>query len=490
MPGALYRQLRAHLHKPVEGPTRREMLRLTLLGATGLLLSSRIACAQRPPGRVLIVGAGFAGLAAAHELASIGYDVRVFEARDRVGGRVRSIKTFLPGKVVEAGAELIGSNHLSWAAYKQRFNLRYRDIIESDADEPIVLNGKVLKPEEASALYEDMERAYAALDVAAAAVNADEPWNSPQAAELDADNVAAWIDRQAFSSTCKAALHAEFTSDNGVITAKQSHLGNLTQIKGGGLDSYWTETEVFRCEGGNAQLAERLQRTLLESHVRLGAAVTKISAAGPTASVTLADGTRVEGDDVILAAPPSVWSKITFDPPIDPRLSPQMGHNVKCLLRLQSRFWGQAHLSPNSLSDGPVTATWEATNNYGGTQAVLVAFSGGPSADTVGGWASDARVRHYLDTLGLAYKGITAQFVGTPLFMNWPKEPWTMASYSFPAPGQVTSHGPMLRAPFHRLHFAGEHTNYAFVGYMEGALGSGIAVAKRLAQRDGLTRAE
>ena len=133
MPGALYRQLRAHLAKPVEGPTRREMLRLTMLGAAGLLLSNNVARAQRPPGRVLIVGAGFAGLAAAHELASIGYDVRVFEARDRVGGRVRSMKTFLPGKVVEAGAELIGSNHPSWAAYKQRFNLRYRDIIESDA---------------------------------------------------------------------------------------------------------------------------------------------------------------------------------------------------------------------------------------------------------------------------------------------------------------------------------------------------------------------
>jgi monoamine oxidase len=73
--------------------------------------------------------------------------------------------------------------------------------------------------------------------------------------------------------------------------------------------------------------------------------------------------------------------------------------------------------------------------------------------------------------------------------MNWPKEPWTMASYSFPAPGQVTSQGPILRAPFGRLHFAGEHTNYAFVGYMEGALGSGIAVAKRLAHRDGFMRA-
>ncbi len=399
------------------------------------------------------------------------------------------IKTFLPGKVVEAGAELIGSNHLSWAAYKQRFNLRYRDIIESDDDEPIVLNGKILKPAEANAIYEDMERAYATLDVAASAIIADEPWKSPQAAELDADNVGAWIDRQTFSPTCKAALHAEFTADNGVVTARQSHLGNLTQIKGGGLDSYWTETEVFRCEGGNAQLAEKLQHTLLESHVTLSAAVTKISAGGATASVTLADGTRVEGDDVILAVPPSVWSKITIDPPLDPRLTPQMGHNVKCLLRLQSRFWGPAHLSPNSLSDGVVQATWEATNNQGGTQAVLVAFSGGPSADVVRGWAASTRGRNYLDTLGVAYKDIAAQFVGPPLFMDWPSEPWTMASYSFPAPGQVTSQGPILRAPFNRLHFAGEHTNYAFVGYMEGALGSGIAVAKRLAQRDGLMRA-
>ena len=490
MPGALYRHLRTYLHKPVQGPTRRDMLKLTMMSAAGLLLSDHVARAQGPPRRVLIVGAGFAGLAAAHELASIGYDVRVFEARDRVGGRVRSITTFLPGKVVEAGAELIGSNHPSWAAYKQRFNLRFRDIIESDHDEPIVLNGKLLKAEEATALWEDMERAYEALDREASPVNADEPWTSPRATELDADNVGAWIDRQTFSPICKSALHAEFTSDNGVVTSKQSHLGNLTQIKGGGLDSYWTETEVFRCEGGNAQLAERLRRTLLESHIQLRAPVTHISVNGATASVTLADGARVEGDDVILAVPPSVWSKITIDPPIDPRLAPQMGHNVKCLLRLQTRFWDTARLSPNSLSDGPVTATWEATNNQGGTQAVLVAFSGGPSADTVGGWAATARARNYLDALGLAYKDISAQFAGTPLFMNWPAEPWTMASYSFPASGQVTSHGPLLRVPHHNaLHFAGEHTNYAFVGYMEGALGSGIAVAKRLAQRDGIMRA-
>jgi monoamine oxidase len=73
--------------------------------------------------------------------------------------------------------------------------------------------------------------------------------------------------------------------------------------------------------------------------------------------------------------------------------------------------------------------------------------------------------------------------------MCWPAERWTGASYSFPAPGQVTTVGPMLRAGIdNRIHFAGEHCCYAFVGYMEGALNSGAALAKRLATRDGLLK--
>ena len=72
--------------------------------------------------------------------------------------------------------------------------------------------------------------------------------------------------------------------------------------------------------------------------------------------------------------------------------------------------------------------------------------------------------------------------------MDWPSDPWVLASYSFPAPGQVTTMGPILREGLGRLHFAGEHTCYAFTGYMEGALNSGAAVAKKLAIRDGLIK--
>ena len=87
------------------------------------------------------------------------------------------------------------------------------------------------------------------------------------------------------------------------------------------------------------------------------------------------------------------------------------------------------------------------------------------------------------------YRGIRPAVVRAR-FMDWPGDAWTKASYSFPAPGQVVSQGPTLRQGIGRLQFAGEHTSYAFMGYMEGALESGAAAARRIAQRDGVTRKE
>ncbi|MFZ5833118.1 MAG: FAD-dependent oxidoreductase, partial [Planctomycetota bacterium] len=72
--------------------------------------------------------------------------------------------------------------------------------------------------------------------------------------------------------------------------------------------------------------------------------------------------------------------------------------------------------------------------------------------------------------------------------MDWPGDPWTMAGYSFPAPGQVTSIGPMLHEGLGPLLFAGEYTSSSFVGYMEGALSTGAMLAKRIAQRDGVLK--
>jgi monoamine oxidase len=117
----------------------------------------------------------------------------------------------------------------------------------------------------------------------------------------------------------------------------------------------------------------------------------------------------------------------------------------------------------------------------------MVAFSGGPSAEICRDWGAQ-RVQNYLTELGKVYKGIRASYSGRARFMDWPGDAWSKASYSFPAPGQVTAQGPTLYDGIGRLHFAGEYSSYAFMGFMEGALHSGAAVAKRIAEKDGVVK--
>ena len=165
-----------------------------------------------------------------------------------------------------------------------------------------------------------------------------------------------------------------------------------------------------------------------------------------------------------------------------------MGVNNKCLIGLKSAFWRRAELAPDLFSDGPVNMTWHGTDGQPGPGECLVTFSSAESADTCREWGAQ-RIDNYLAELEKVYKGIRPSYVRAR-FMDWPTDPWVKASYSFPAPGQVTAQGPTLRDGIGRLQFAGEYTSYAFIGFMEGALHSGAAVARRIATRDGVVKGE
>ena len=163
---------------------------------------------------------------------------------------------------------------------------------------------------------------------------------------------------------------------------------------------------------------------------------------------------------------------------LPPGLAPQMGSNVKFLMALSNRsVWNH---TGDSLTDGPANETWEGTQGQKLAGAAMVAFSGAASADECRGWTATERNERYLAALQRVYPGIRASFIKAR-FMDWPSDPWVKASYSFPAPGQVTTMGPLMQQPIGgRLHLAGEHTCYAFVGYMEGALQSGVRTAARI----------
>ena len=482
----IYSQLHRRYGKP-DGMTRRDMIQRSLAAAGALLLSDRfgVAAAQRG-GRVIVVGAGFSGLAAAYELSRAGYDVTVVEARNRVGGRVITFKDLVPGRSVEGGGELIGSNHPAWVGYSKQFGLKFSAVSEEDLDFPIVLNGKMLSAKESEALWEDMEAVFNTIVADASKVDADEPWKAAGAEALDRRTLASWIKGTAASPVAKQALDTMMMADNGVVTEWQSYLGNLAMVKGGGLERYWTESEVFRCIGGNQQLATKFVAAIGATRVLMRMPVRSVAVSSSGARVTLSNGKVLEADHVLLTAPPSTWNKIGFDPVLPATLMPQMGNNVKHLIGLTGPVWRKSDRAPELLSDGPVNLTWDGTDGQPGAARALVAFSAGPSADTCHEWGA-RRNEMYLTELEKVFPGIRASHTRSR-FMDWPVDAWTKGSYSFPAPGQVTTQGPTLREGIGRLHFAGEYTSYAFMGYMEGALHSGAAVAKRIAVRDGVVK--
>jgi len=453
-------------------------------------ISGRIAKRKRVRSRdrVIVVGAGFAGLAAAYELRYAGYDVTIFEARNRIGGRVFSLNDVVPGKIVEGGGELIGSNHPTWLHYRRHFKLNFLDV-EDGTNAPFVLHGRVLTDRESRRLSHEIDRATEAINRdARLLLHPFRPWVQCELRHFDGMSLAEKIRTLDVSPVCKYALGAQLTSDDGVPASRQSYLGVLAMVRGGHVEHYWSETEVYRCEGGNQRLAAELARPFDTDHLRLETPVERIEVRDDYVRVTPASGKRLEAGDVVLAVPPSVWRRIRIEPRVSTIFpsQPQMGVNVKFVLALSGEFWRGTGVSPDMSSDAPIGDTWWGTQGQKGRGETVVAFSGGEAAEECMNWRPLERPRNYVRNLRKVYPRLEPNYVDGR-FMNWPHEPWTEASYSFPGIGQVTTLGPALwEGMGGRLHFAGEHTCFAFPGYMEGALHSGVTVAKRLARRDGV----
>ncbi|MBS0263523.1 MAG: FAD-dependent oxidoreductase [Planctomycetes bacterium] len=489
MPLNLFQMLERRFGGFDSGISRRDMLRASVAAGAGLLLSQQQTRAEETESgrRVIVVGAGLAGLSVAYELKSVGYEVTVIEARERVGGRVRTLERFVKDKTVESGGEMVGANHPVFAAYAQRFGIQFREIVyDPDADSPILFGGERLNPGAARQLWREMREALSQMNGDATAVHAFRPWTSPDAEKLDRRTTAQWIESLQVSDQCKQAIAIQLTAINGVLPAWQSYLGNLAMVKGGGLADYWTKTDFYHCVDGNQLLADEMSDEIGGDDFLLSMPVRAIKVTDKGVAVTINDGRTLEADDVIVTVPCSTWNRIAFDPPLPAILTPQMGTTTKFLVAVKNRFWEPEQLSPRSLTDGPINLTWEDTNSQPGKiGACLTAYSGGTMADLAMAWSNEDRQERYLAILEQLYPGLQREF-DKSLFVNWHNDPLARGSYSFPAPGQVTTIGPILETGLGRLHFAGEHCCPAFVGYMEGALQSGVRLAQKLAQRDGI----
>jgi monoamine oxidase len=483
----------------VDSLTRRRFLELTCAAGTAYLLSEgtsawgkeRPHLGTRP--RVVVIGAGFAGLACAFELAGAGADVSVIEARHRVGGRVISIDDFLPGVVVEGGGEFIGANHPTWVSYAKRFGLELVDAGDDEDDRsPVMINGKVYVGKEVAKIWEEIEGALQAITADSKGVDTEAPWKSPHARKLDHTTLAEAAKQWPMSATTRAAFSSLLQNDDACALDRTSYLFYLTAVAGGGGARYWTDSEAYRCRGGNQRLAWKLAEALGD-RVRLREPVESVNLAeNQGVTVRLRKGDVLEADAAVLTVPPSAWDTIRFHPSLPDDYRVHLGPAVKFLARVKSAFWSKLGLNPAGLTDTLVGTTWDASDRERTSPemaACLTVFAGGAPAEMCLELAPDALRRAIGEELDKVFPGYSRQVEKT-MFLGWPREAFTKCGYSALAPGQVTTCWPKIHEGFRdRLFFAGEHTSLNFPGFMEGALHSGAKLARRLAGRLNLTGA-
>lgn len=434
---------------------------------------------------MIVVGAGLAGLTAADRLADQGWEVVVLEGRERVGGRVWTLRNPATGQYAEGGGEYLDSEHSEMRKLVDRFGLSLEpSYVEDEPGRDIVYRSGVRSTYEDiadSEARDQMDRYYGAIDELAADFDPSDPASSPGAKELDSATAAEGLDELGITGNARFLLENEFSTDYGVEADRLSQLF-VVSTYAAAYNQPASGVEVERIEGGNDQIPRGLAEDLGDA-VRLGSPVTGVRHSSSGVEVTVAGGERVEGDWCLLAAPLPALRRIRFAPRLPGPIAQavagaQYGPISKTLLQYPRRFWRDQGLSSYALTDTAAGSTWEATVDQPGREGVLVSYSSGDLGLEMLE-LSDAEVVEAV-TAGVAevFPGSVPEPVEAQP-VRWPLMPYSGGAYVAWAPGQLsTSYGP-LREGTGRLRFAGEHTA-ELSGYMEGAVRSGHRAAEQI----------
>jgi monoamine oxidase len=467
---------------------------------------------------VAVVGGGLAGLIAARQLGRQGVKVKVFEARNQLGGRVLSNTQFSKGRITEEGAELIGSFHTRWLALAQGYGLTMVSRMDGSLYDKAGLNvrlalDKMLSPAEIRELDEYVGTKLKRIaQIATTISDPRQPWLQTALRVYDNMSVAKALTLLGVRRGSRPWMGLEFLLVNNEVAPldDMNFLGLLCKVKAGqrnrngsytNLMGYWNELESFRSSDGCQKLATEIAKEAHERYsteVRLNAAVTRIELSGSgvklgVRKVILRDGTLAPGppavfnaDYVILAVPPSVWRGVTITAD-GTRVRPEIeigemdnGAAVKFFSSFNQRFWIKNKAAPYGGSS-TIGQVWEGTDNQTklDDQGVVLSVFAGPCLKGPGGprvpTADECKKE-----LNRLYPGYAGNLIKT-LYTDWPNMPFIKTGYVSPKIGQIFRIGDKLLKPFHgRLFFAGEHTQMDFFGYMEGALRSGERAAENL----------
>jgi monoamine oxidase len=497
--------------------SRRRLLRMGgTVGVSAALAACTTSSSPTPGGkrnaaaahgaRVVVIGAGLAGTTAAYWLARSGVQVRLFEARDRIGGRCWTAREFAEGQTAEHGGEFIDTRHVHLRRLAAELGLQLDDLWNggvAGAVSPSWLNGHYFHY---AAVNSQLNRISSAVTAQARRIGvigangraSDAAYSfgtaTAAARQVDELNMREWVDQYVpgVPADVKTFLDQTMSGWYGLDMAGLSALNWIDFL----VIPYPGGDERWHVRHGNDQVPTLAAKSLPERATELGsplqALVKRSDGSYELRFGGSAPSRKVIADHVILTIPWTTLRDVDLDGAgmSSYRMTAirelGMGTDVKLILqynRRPAKFSVQgAPWSGTVNYANPNYQTWDSAPTEPGGDGLITVYAGGsgskafasPSYHAMAPLDLTAKV---VDQINDVVPGTRADFSGKAWLDYWTGDPWTRGSYAAYTPGQMTKYWGYAGIPEGKVHFAGEHTSTYSQGFLNGGVESGERAA-------------
>jgi monoamine oxidase len=455
--------------------SRRKFLEVSTKFSVGSLVLPHLHGCIKRDAQIAIIGAGIAGLTTAHYLKRAGIKTQIYEASNRVGGRVITAHNLLsPNITTEVGGEFIDSTHIDLLEICKEFNLPLLDM-QSPSEEGLKTdfffeNRRISEDEIIKELSPFSNR----IKADSSLFENDPIFKNPATVALDQLSIDEYLSKIGISGWLSNVLKTSYTSELGLESGNQSCLNLLVMLDTNYSDKfeiYGDSDERYKVKGGNEAIIKALSRDKQEE-INLGYKLERIGKQGEKFILSFENGQQLKVDFAIITLPFSVLRDVKIEvdmPPKKRNCIEQLGYGEqsKLFIGIEDKLWRKQGFTGYLLSD-KLHNGWDSSQmqndnkSFGGYSF----FVGGDRGKNL----SIEQLQHYLDEFDKVYPHIKSQYLGKSGCYNWAKNPYSKGAYACYKVGQTSSIGGAEFTPVGKLFFAGEHCSKEFQGYMNGSV--------------------